>query len=434
MSRPFVPLLLCASLACSAAARADGGSGAPPSRDDASAGPGAAPTLFVTYGVTDLSALHDVGAARAISLQGLRWRDALLYNELAWAPAPGGHALVRGGTALVTASPLPRTQLTLGDRTPDDVTAWAVPVRLAGIELKPARGTLAPPEHARLDGARQSGEVELDADGLSIRHDTAPMSILARDVLGFNDVATIAVPTAELNLGTASRPLLRRGDTDFDYAIGAARRDDASARFAYAGPAFVAEQRLGIADGITVGARSAGAGGLVTTGVELGLALGDLGTVTSTAAVARGEGESAPATSLRYALARGPLELRATYRAAPSDTSPFNDVPGVATGASAQSLGARVAYTLPDASVFTVEGGRSAWGDYGGRSALALAYRLPGFDRWELEGRAGYHTALSALPGTSDAWGASLNLRVRLDSTPARACGAASFATACGGT
>lgn len=144
-----------------AAARADGPDAADAGADAARA------RLFVAYGIGAADPARGVGGIRAASVQGLQWRDTVLYNALQW-QAFASSGAVRGDTALVAPAPWQRTWLTVGDRRRD--AALLLPVRLAGIDVHSNASAPTAPRPATLGpDVASAGEVALHGDAIEIR-------------------------------------------------------------------------------------------------------------------------------------------------------------------------------------------------------------------------------------------------------------------------
>jgi hypothetical protein len=402
------------------------------------------PRLFIAYGIAAADPVLGLPGVRASSVQGLQWREALLYNELHWQPSGSGRTLERGDTALVAPTPWQRTWLTLGDRRRD--AGLLLPVRLAGIDLRSSAAFPVAPRPATLGtDAASAGEVDVRGNAIEIR--SLRNALLVTPFADADDTRATwpslpgpagavpvrgapadraLVPEHVVDAIQVARPLAK-GVDEFEYAMGAARSADGTA---YGGTAFIAAHRLGISDALTLGAHALAHGEQMAAGLDGALALGSLGALDTGAGILRDAGAAGPMAVWRYALARGPLEVRARYRLMPADTATALEGPADAEAA-VRDLSARVAYTLPDSRVLSVESRYAAWPQGPAQASMLVAYSLARTRRVDLEGRVGY--APSGDTGAAEAWMAGLSLRLALDAAgtaAAATCAQPAFARA----
>jgi hypothetical protein len=391
------------------------------------------PRLFIVYGIAGHEADAGLAGLHATSVQGLQWRDAVLYNQLDWRPALATASLRRRDTAFVSAGPLQRSWLTVGDRYSAKVLL--MPVRFAGLDLRaggaaPSR----PQDRVTVGEAMSAGELDVRAGSLEIRPyggamaaapragETAPAGTLPASSMAASAPmpAPGDVPMAASTLALAPHvgdaievaQVLPKGGDEYEYGFGAARTDAADGSAEYAAPAFVAAHRVGITGELTLGAHAVGSGDRMAAGVDGTLRLGALGALDSGAGIAHEAGASGPVAVWRYALSRGPLDVRARYRLMPADVVSLADTPDDPRDA-VRDLATRVSYALP-AGVLSLEGRHAAFVQHAPQSSLMLGYAMAGSRHVGLEGRVGYASGSESL-GTADAWLAGVTLRIALD-------------------
>jgi hypothetical protein len=383
--------------------------------------------LFIVYGITGNESEAGFAGLHATSVQGVQWRDAVLYNQFDWRPALAGSTLTRRDTAFVSAGPLSRSWLTLGDRYRD--AALLLPVRFAGLDVRVGGPSpLRPQDRVTTGAAMSAGELDVRAGSVEIR----PFDATAR-LARFGDLAPAVAPWSDAAVAAPMLALaphvvdgievaraLPQGSDEYEYGFGAARTDTPDGSAQYGGPAFVAAHRIGVTGELTLGAHAVASGNRMAAGLDGAVGLGELGAIDTGAGIAHDAGTSGPMAVWRYALARGPLDVRARYRFMPADVVSL-DTPDDTRDA-VRDLATRVSYTLPGAGVLSLEGRRAAFVQYGPQTSLMLGYAVAGSRQVGVEGRVGYASG-SEQAGTADAWLAGVTLRIALDGDNSTAIG-----------
>ncbi len=258
------------------------------------------------------ASVADSRETRAFLEGGARQGGWLLTgNGQTLAGAPG-HRFVRLMTAVQRDQPDTLRRWTLGDLL-TSAPVLAGSVNLAGLTLTRHEGMdpyrLRYPQGVVQGQASLPSDVEVYVDGQRVRTERVrPGEFEIRDLTAQQGARSVQVlvrdPFGRVRqydyaLYTSDQ-LLPRGDHDYQYALGALRRDYGSRSAAYGAPAFSAWHRWGASDTLTLGGHAQGREGLLNVGGTATATLGAAGVLSLGAVASEAGGLRAHALLAQY--------------------------------------------------------------------------------------------------------------------------------------